>query len=102
MTAAGCLALTCCSCIVPSSRLFVGRASLPRFPLPRVPANSILASQALRHAVEMAVLSSVRHPNIVQAYACMPDVALETGEKQWALCAHCQLRWGLIAVALVH
>ncbi|KIZ07505.1 hypothetical protein MNEG_0439 [Monoraphidium neglectum] len=26
----------------------------------------------------MAVLSSVRHPNIVQAYACMPDVALET------------------------
>ncbi|KAI8471628.1 MAG: kinase-like domain-containing protein [Monoraphidium minutum] len=34
------------------------------------------ASESLVHAVEMAVLSSVHHPNIVAAYACLPDMLL--------------------------
>ena len=29
----------------------------------------------MHHAVEMAVLSSIQHPNVVQAYACMPEMA---------------------------
>jgi hypothetical protein len=30
--------------------------------------------QAVAHAFEMAVLSSVQHPNIVQAYSCLTDM----------------------------
>ncbi|KIY98940.1 hypothetical protein MNEG_9020 [Monoraphidium neglectum] len=32
-------------------------------------------AKAVAHAMEMAVLSSVQHPSIVQAYACLPDMA---------------------------
>lgn len=34
-------------------------------------------SEAMRHVVEMAVLSSIAHPNIVQAFACLVDMARE-------------------------
>jgi hypothetical protein len=36
-------------------------------------------AQALQDAVEMAVLSSVQHPNIVQVFACLTDMVKTTG-----------------------
>ncbi|KAI8471571.1 MAG: kinase-like domain-containing protein [Monoraphidium minutum] len=41
--------------------------------------NSAPAAARL-HAVEMAVLTSVQHPNIVAAYECLPDMALEMSD----------------------
>ena len=40
-------------------------------------------AQVLKDAVEMAVLSSVNHPNIVQLYACLTDmVEVSTGGRR--------------------
>jgi hypothetical protein len=60
-----------------------GRPFLPpsllslRFPTPSQPEinrESTPISQAMKDAVEMAVLSSVTHPNIVSVYSCMTDM----------------------------
>ena len=37
--------------------------------------------EAMQDAVEMAVLSSVQHPNIVTVYACLTDMVETAGER---------------------
>jgi hypothetical protein len=60
-----------------SCPLLAGSMPEPRTPL-RPPRRPAPAHQSVRNAVEMAVLSSVRHPGIVQAFACMPNVTVNT------------------------
>lgn len=36
--------------------------------------------QLLKSAMEMAVLTSIQHPNIVRVYACLTDLVEEAGE----------------------
>jgi hypothetical protein len=41
--------------------------------------------QLLKSAMEMAVLTSIQHPNIVRVYACLTDLVEEAGEGMlWA------------------
>lgn len=37
--------------------------------------------QLMKSAMEMAVLTSVQHPNIVRVYACLTDLVEEAGER---------------------
>jgi hypothetical protein len=34
----------------------------------------------MKSAMEMAVLTSIQHPNIVRVYACLTDLVEEAGE----------------------
>jgi hypothetical protein len=36
--------------------------------------------QLMKSAMEMAVLTSIQHPNIVRVYACLTDLVEEAGE----------------------
>ena len=38
--------------------------------------------QTMKAALEMAVLSNVRHPNVIHVYCCMADM-VEHGGKHW-------------------
>jgi hypothetical protein len=54
-------------------------------------------SEAVSDAMEMAVLSSVQHPNIVQVFCCLTDmVRLDDGEPPLPLgVGRCVVAWGV-------
>lgn len=43
--------------------------------------------QLMKNAMEMAVLTTIRHPNVVRVFACLTDMVEEAGGlKHIALC----------------
>jgi hypothetical protein len=69
-----------------------GASPLPGMTSPGPPSHHPRnAFQALKDAVEMAVLSSVQHPNIVQMYACLTDmVEVQPGARRAGARAACK------------
>jgi ABC-type uncharacterized transport system substrate-binding protein len=42
--------------------------------------------QAMKDALEMAVLTTVSHPNIIQVYSCFTDMVEDAGEGRGGGC----------------
>lgn len=54
--------------------------------------------QAMKDALEMAVLTTVSHPNIIQVYSCFTDMVEDAGAHSFqaqhpvcSACSHCSL-----------
>jgi hypothetical protein len=52
--------------------------------------------QAMKDALEMAVLTSVSHPNIIQVYSCFTDMVEDAGETCLCLGTCVCVCWGVV------